>query len=32
VVEQERGITLHGATGERPLPLFARDEIARLFE
>jgi hydrogenase expression/formation protein HypE len=32
VVEQERGITLHSAAGERPLPRFARDEIARLFE
>ena len=32
VIKQERGITLQSATGERPLPRFARDEIARLFE
>jgi len=32
VVERERGIVLRGATGERPLPHFERDEIARLFE
>ena len=28
VVEQERGAVLRGATGERPLPRFERDEIA----
>jgi hydrogenase expression/formation protein HypE len=32
VVERERGIVLRGQTGERPLPCFARDEIAHLFE
>jgi hydrogenase expression/formation protein HypE len=32
VVERERGIVLRSATGERPLPRFERDEIARLFE
>jgi hydrogenase maturation factor len=32
VIEQEQGATLQSATGERPLPRFARDEIARLFE
>jgi hydrogenase expression/formation protein HypE len=32
VVERERGIVLRSATGERPLPHFERDEIARLFE
>ena len=32
VVGRERGIVLRGATGERPLPTFERDEIARLFE
>jgi hydrogenase maturation factor len=32
VVKRERGIRLQSATGERPLPRFARDEIARLFE
>jgi len=31
VVERERGIVVRGKTGERPLPRFARDEIARLF-
>jgi hydrogenase maturation factor len=30
-VEQERGIVLRSAAGERPLPRFERDEIARLF-
>lgn len=30
VVERERGIVLRGETGERPLPRFERDEIARL--
>jgi len=32
VTERERGIVLRNATGERPLPQFERDEIARLFE
>jgi hydrogenase expression/formation protein HypE len=32
VVEQERGVVLKSAAGERPLPSFERDEIARLFE
>jgi hydrogenase maturation factor len=32
VVERERGIVLRSATGERSLPHFERDEIARLFE
>jgi hydrogenase maturation factor len=32
VVEQRRGVLLRGAKGERPLPRFERDEIARLFE
>jgi hydrogenase expression/formation protein HypE len=32
VVEPERGATLHGTAGIRPLPHFERDEIARLFE
>ena len=32
VVGRERGIVLQRATGERPLPRFERDEIARLFE
>ena len=32
VTERERGIVLRNATGERPLPRFERDEIARLFE
>ena len=32
VVERERSIVLQSATGERPLPRFERDEIARLFE
>ena len=32
VVEQERGIRLRSQVGERPLPHFERDEIARLFE
>lgn len=31
VVEQERGMVLRGETGERPLPHFERDEIARLY-
>ncbi len=31
-VERERGVVLRSATGERPLPRFERDEIARLFE
>jgi hydrogenase expression/formation protein HypE len=31
-VERERGCTLRRPAGERPLPSFARDEIARLFE
>jgi hydrogenase expression/formation protein HypE len=32
VVERKQGIVLRGATGERPLPQFERDEIAKLFE
>jgi hydrogenase expression/formation protein HypE len=32
VVERERGIVLRSPAGERPLPDFERDEIARLFE
>jgi len=32
VVARERGIVLRGAAGDRPLPRFERDEIARLFE
>ncbi len=32
VVEPERGLVLHNAHYERPLPRFERDEIARLFE
>jgi len=32
VVEGERNVVLKSATGERPLPTFERDEIARLFE
>jgi len=32
VAERERGIVLRNATGERALPRFERDEIARLFE
>lgn len=32
VVERARGIVLRGERGERPLPRFERDEIARLFE
>jgi hydrogenase maturation factor len=32
VVEREHGLVLRSATGERPLPRFERDEIARLFE
>ncbi len=32
VVERERGVVLRSAAGERPLPRFERDEIARLFE
>ncbi len=31
VVEQERGVVLRDKTGERPLPRFERDEIARLY-
>jgi len=31
VVPREQGITLVDATGSRPMPVFARDEIARLF-
>jgi hydrogenase expression/formation protein HypE len=32
VIERERGVVLKSETGERPLPRFERDEIARLFE
>jgi hydrogenase expression/formation protein HypE len=32
VVERKHGIVLRNATGERPLPQFERDEIAKLFE
>jgi hydrogenase expression/formation protein HypE len=32
VVEREEGVVLSNAAGERPLPVFERDEIARLFE
>jgi hydrogenase expression/formation protein HypE len=32
VVEREQGVVLSNAAGERPLPVFERDEIARLFE
>jgi hydrogenase expression/formation protein HypE len=32
VVERKRGIVLRSTGGERPLPHFERDEIARLFE
>jgi len=32
VVERGQGLVLRGATGERSLPRFERDEIARLFE
>jgi len=32
VVERERGFVLRSATGERSLPRFEQDEIARLFE
>jgi hydrogenase expression/formation protein HypE len=32
VVERERGCKLFSSHGERPLPTFERDEIARLFE
>lgn len=32
VVERERGVMLRDADGLRPVPTFARDEIARLFE
>jgi len=32
VVERGQGVVLSGAAGERPLPVFERDEIARLFE
>jgi hydrogenase expression/formation protein HypE len=31
MVDRERGVVLRRATGERPLPHFERDEIARLF-
>ena len=31
VVPREQGVTLVDATGSRPMPVFARDEIARLF-
>ncbi len=31
-VRAEPGVMLHDAAGERPLPTFPRDEIARLFE
>jgi hydrogenase expression/formation protein HypE len=32
IVSHEKGLTLKGPTGRRPLPQFGRDEIARLFE
>ena len=32
VVERGQGVVLSNAVGERPLPVFERDEIARLFE
>jgi hydrogenase expression/formation protein HypE len=32
VVARKRGVVLRRATGERPMPRFERDEIARLFE
>ncbi|MEE8390511.1 MAG: AIR synthase family protein [Anaerolineae bacterium] len=32
VVKREPSVVLRSATGERPLPRFERDEIARLFE
>ena len=32
VVERGQGVVLSSAAGERPLPVFERDEIARLFE
>ena len=32
VVERKQGLVLRSATGERPLPQFERDEIAKLFE
>jgi hydrogenase maturation factor len=32
VVERERGVVLKSAAGMRPMPIFERDEIARLFE
>jgi len=32
VVERDRGTVLRSAEGDRPLPRFERDEIARLFE
>ncbi len=32
VVEREKGVTLHGPHGARPLPRFDQDEITRLFE
>ncbi len=31
-VREEPGVVLRGPQGERPLPRFARDELARLFE
>ncbi|MEJ2557788.1 MAG: AIR synthase-related protein, partial [Anaerolineae bacterium] len=31
-IEEKEGCTLLGEDGRRPLPSFARDEIARLFE
>ena len=32
VIARERGVLLVDGKGERPLPVFARDEIARLFQ
>ena len=32
VIEREQGVVLSTKAGERPLPVFERDEIARLFE
>ena len=31
-VQEAPGVVLRTASGERPLPIFARDEIARLFD
>jgi hydrogenase expression/formation protein HypE len=31
VTERRRGLIIRGADGERPLPRFDRDELARLF-